>query len=109
MASPDAATTLRKVSALRALCLQLPHLPTEAEQTLLLRFQALVGAPHTASEDDTEALAAGWRQWWREGRSDALRAMADGLPAGLVERDRRLASYLAAARDTAGGPAGRPR
>lgn len=97
MTPHDAATVLRKVSALRALCLRLPHLPTPKEQTLLRRFEILVGAPQTASADDTEALTVGWRQWWREGRHAALRGMAQGLPAGLVERDCRLASYLDAA------------
>jgi hypothetical protein len=94
----DVSATLRKVSALRALCLRLPHLPTPKERTLLRRFEILVAAPQTASADDTEALAVGWRQWWREERRAALLGMAQGLPAGLVERDRRLASYADAAR-----------
>lgn len=98
MTARDVSATLRKVSALRALCLRLPHLPTPKEQTLLRRFEILVAAPQTASADDTEALAVGWRRWWREGRRAALRGMAQGLPAGLVERDRRLASYADASR-----------
>ncbi|MBI2015069.1 MAG: hypothetical protein HYS77_05975, partial [Candidatus Rokubacteria bacterium] len=65
MAPPDVSTTLRKVSALRALCLRLPHLPTPGEQALLRRFEALVAAPETAIDADIEALAAGWRRWWR--------------------------------------------
>jgi hypothetical protein len=97
MTARDVSATLRKVAALRALCLRLPHLPTPKERTLLRRFEILVAAPQTASADDTEALAVGWRRWWREGRSDALCAMAERMPAGLAERDRRLASYLAAA------------
>ncbi len=97
MAPRDISSTLQKVSALRALCLRLPHLPTPTEQKLLRRFEILVASPSTASETDTEALAVGWRQWWRDARSEALCAMAERLPAGLVERDRRLASYLSAA------------
>ena len=97
MTPRDAATVLRKVSALRMLCLRLPHLPTPAEQERLRRFEGLVATPGAATDADIEALAAGWRQWWRDGRGDALRVMAERLPAGLVERDRRLASYLDAA------------
>ena len=100
----DVAAVLRKVSALRALCLRLPHLTTPAERKLLRRFDALVVSPSAATDADTEALVAGWRQWWREGRTDALCAMADRLPAGTTERDRDLAAYLGAARSRVSAP-----
>ena len=98
MTARDVSFALRKVAALRALCLQLPHLPTPAEQERLRRFETLVASPGKATDDDVDALVAGWRRWWRSGRSDFLLAMANGLPAALVERDLRLAGYLQAAR-----------
>jgi hypothetical protein len=94
----DVASTLRAVSALRALCLRLPHLPTPAETARLRRFQELVVSPHSATDDDIEAIAAGWRGWWRSGQADRVRAMAEALPAGLMDRDRRLAAYARATR-----------
>ena len=98
MTGRDVSATLRKVSALRALCLQLPHLPTPAEQERLRRFDALVTTPQAATHADIEALGAGWRRWWRGGRSDLVVVMASKLPAALVERDLRLAGYLQASR-----------
>lgn len=94
----DVTAILRKVSALRTLCLRLPHLTTPAERKLLRHFDALVVSPGAATDADIEALVAGWRQWWREGRTGALCAMADTLPAGITERDRDLAAFLSAAR-----------
>jgi len=97
----DAATAIRKVSALRALCLRLPHVPTPAELARLQRFGELVSAPESASTDDIELLAAGWRRWWCQGETSRLRAMAAYVPASLVQSDRRLALYacVAAARE----------
>ncbi len=97
----DAATAIRKVSALRALCLRLPHVPTPAEIALLQRFSELVAAPESASTEDIEPLAAGWRRWWYQGETSRLRAMAARMPAALVDADRRLAlyAYAAAARE----------
>ena len=93
----DAATAIRKVSALRALCLRLPHVPTPAELALLQRFCELVAAPESASTEDIEPLAVGWRRWWSEGETSRLRAMAACVPASLVQSDRRLALYACAA------------
>jgi hypothetical protein len=73
-------------------------LPTPTERERLRRFEALAASPHITTDADVEALVAGWRRWWREGRTDALCAMADRLPAGIIERDRDLAAYLSAAR-----------
>ena len=98
MTPRDAAAVLRKVSALRALCLRLPHAATPAEQERLRRFEALVAAAQAATDADIEALAAGWRRWWLSGQSRLLLAMARKIPAALVERDLRLAGYLQASR-----------
>ncbi len=97
MTARDVAATLRTVSALRALCLALPHLPTPAEAERLRRFDALVVSPQSVSPADTEALAAGWKRWWRTGEIGRLRRMAASVPPELVEGDRRLASYHRAA------------
>ncbi len=94
MTGADVATTLRTVAALRALCLRLPHLPTPTEAERLRRFEALAESPQSATDEDIEALVAGWRRWWRAGDNDRLLAMAAQLPAGLVDGDRRLSSYV---------------
>jgi len=93
----DATTAIRKVSALRALCLRLPHLPTPAEATRLRRCEALEVSPESATTADLEALATGWRRWWHLGETERLRAMAARVPAGLINSDRRLALYACAA------------
>jgi len=93
----DAPEALRKVSALRALCLSLPHVPTPAAISRLRRFDDLVARAESATEADVEALVAGWRRWWREGDTERLHAMATRVPAALVESDRRLATYACAA------------
>jgi hypothetical protein len=99
MSVRDAAATLRVVSALRALCLALPHVPTPAELDRLRRFEQLVMSPESAGHDDIEAMVAGWREWWRRDRTDDLLAMANRLPPSLVQQDRRLASYLLGAQE----------
>jgi hypothetical protein len=94
----DVAATLRRVAALRALCLGLPHVPTPAELALLQRFEMLARTPQAAVDADVEAIAAGWRAWWRGGEHRRIAEMAAGLPVGLVDGDRRLATYGDAAR-----------
>jgi hypothetical protein len=93
----DATTAIRKVSALRALCLRLPHVPTPAELARLQRCRELAAAPESATIGDVEALVAGWRSWWYQGETERLRAMAARVPAALVHGDRRLALYACAA------------
>ena len=92
----DATAAIRKASALRALCLRLPHLPTPAEVVLLRRCEALAASAESASTADVEALAAGWRNWWLLGETERLRAMATRVPATLINSDRRLAQYACA-------------
>jgi hypothetical protein len=87
---------LAVVSALRALCLSLPHIPTPTELKQLKRFETLVDRPETATERDVDALAAGWACWWRDGRTAELSAMAAQLGPALIDSDRRLASFVVA-------------
>ena len=95
--SREVASTLRKVSQLRALCLRLPHLPASEERDHLRRFAELVPHPESATARDVDAIAAGWRQWWREERLEALRQMVRATPVALIESDRRLATFAYAA------------
>src|SRR5881628_442165 len=85
MTPPDIATTLRKVSALRSLCLRLPHVPTPAEKRLLERFEALTAAPTRATAADMEAIAVGWSGWWRGGNTGEVLDMAARIPVDLIE------------------------
>ncbi len=96
----DAEGTLRAVSGLRDLFGALPHLPTEVETQRLRRFESLTESPGSADRNDMEALVAGWRRWWRNGMTKDLVAMASQLPPEVIEHDRRLQSYLEAARLT---------
>jgi hypothetical protein len=93
----DATAAIRKASALRTLCLRLPHLPTPAEIERLWRCDALAASPDSATSADIEALAAGWRNWWRRGETERLRAMAARVPPSVINADRRLAMYACAA------------
>lgn len=98
MSAPrDVAARLRAVSELRRLCLSLPHVATPAETRLLARFDELAAFPEQAAGADVEALAIGWRAWWRAGRVAELAAMADRVAPRLIETDRRLATYATAA------------
>jgi hypothetical protein len=94
----DVAATLRRVAALRTLCLGLPHVPTPAESELLRRFAVLTRNPPEAIAADVEVIAAGWRAWWRRGEYRRILEMARGLPGSLVDGDRRLAAYADASR-----------
>jgi hypothetical protein len=94
----DADATLRAVSGLRELFGALPHLPTDAEMQHLRRFECLAESPASADRNDVEVLVAGWRRWWRNGMIKDLVAMASRLPVNVIESDRRLQSYLEAAR-----------
>ena len=96
MTSDELTTRLATVSALRTLCLRLPHLATPTELERLKRFDALVDAPERATEADVEPLAAGWSCWWREGRTVELAEMTRRLPPALVDSDRRLATLATA-------------
>ena len=103
MTPRDVGATFRKVAALRALCLRLPHLPTPREEAWMRRFDIIAAAPSSATPGDVDALAAGWRCWWRQGRREAIAVMARGLPAGIVDADRRLASFACAAQPRSAG------
>ena len=96
MTGEEVTARLKMVSALRALALRLPHVPTPTELEQLKRFDVLVEIPERATELDLEALAAGWARWWREGRKAELAEMARRVDAALVNSDRRLASFAVA-------------
>jgi hypothetical protein len=99
----DAEPALCALSGLRELFGALPHLPTEVETQRLRRFDALADAPGDADHHDVEAVLAGWRRWWRNGMTTDVVKMAHRLPLGLVGGDRRLSTYLEAARLTLAG------
>jgi hypothetical protein len=94
----NAAAALRKASALRELCLRLPHVPTTAARGRLRRFEALIVSPESANEADLEALAEGWKRWWYEGEAAKLAAMASLVPCDLTAKNRLLATFITAAR-----------
>ena len=96
MTGEEVTACLATVSALRSLCLRLPHIPTPTEMARLTRFDALVETPERATERDLEALVAGWSRWWREGRTTELSQMARRVDAELIDSDRRLASFAVA-------------
>jgi hypothetical protein len=96
MTGEEVASRLATVSALRALCLRLPHVPTPTEVARLKRFDALVEMPERATERDLEALVAGWSRWWREGRTAELFDMSRRVDGALIDSDRRLASFAVA-------------
>lgn len=103
MTRDDIDWRIGKVAALRALCLSLPHLGTPAESARLARFEQLVRVPATATIADVDALVAGWRQWWRDGRPADIAAMARAVPVDLFDHDRWLATYATAAGVDLGG------
>ena len=94
----DIDRSLRKVSELRRLCLSLPHLSTPAERQRLERFEELVRAPGSATSEDADALATGWRTWWRAQRFDEIASMAERLPSVIVDGDRDVAMFAVAVR-----------
>jgi hypothetical protein len=93
----DFAARLRAVSELYDLCARLPHLPTPRERALLARFDVLTAFPASVTPADADALAAGWRSWWRAGRVRDIAAMATAIPRGVIDGDHRVATYVVAA------------
>lgn len=93
----DVAATLRMVSELHRLGARLPHIPTPSETARLSRFAELAASPAAATDADADTLATGWRSWWRAGRAHEIVAMATQIAPGVVEGDRRLATYAVAA------------
>jgi uracil-DNA glycosylase len=92
------ADVLREVSALRALCLRLPHLETPSERRRLARFERIVTRPAEATHADAEAIAAGWARWWRRGDRARLLDMSRWIAPAIVDGHRTLATLSVAAR-----------
>ncbi|PYN98203.1 MAG: hypothetical protein DMD91_15685 [Candidatus Rokuibacteriota bacterium] len=93
----DAERILRKVGALRSMCVRLPHLETPAETLLLDRFDALASVPDHLTASDRDAVAVGWRRSWRAGEVDTVHRMAPRLDGNMVANDRTLATLWVAA------------
>ena len=93
----DAERILRKVEALRSLCVRLPHLETPAETLLLDRFDALTATSDRLTANDRDAVAVGWRRSWRVGVMDTVHRMAARMDGNMVARDRTLATLWVAA------------
>ena len=93
----DAERILRKVEALRSLCVRLPHLETPAETLLLDRFDSLTSVPDRLTANDRDAVAAGWRRSLRAGETDTVHRMAPRMDGNTVARDRTLATLWVAA------------
>ena len=93
----DAERVVRKVGALRSLCVRLPHLETPAETLLLDRFDVLTSVPDRLTANDRDAVAVGWRRSWRAGETDTVRRMAQRLDGNMVASDRTLATLWVAA------------
>lgn len=91
--------TLMTVSALRRLCLTLPHAPTPREVRRLERFERLRRGAASLSGDDVETLRTGLRDCWRSQETGTLLEMAARIPPELLERDRWLQSFVVAARE----------
>lgn len=89
---------LTTISALRRLCLGLPHAPTPAEMRQLERFERLRQAEASPGDEDIGALRAGLRHCWRSRDVGTLQQMTARLPSALLERDRWLQSFAVAAR-----------
>src|SRR2546425_336260 len=93
----DAETILKKVGALRSLCVRLPHLETPAETLLLNRFDALAPGTDRLTENDRDAVVVGWRRSWRTAETETVRRMAPRIDGNMIARDRSLATLWVAA------------
>src|SRR6266566_1967274 len=93
----DAERILKKVGALRSLCVRLPHLETPAETLLLNRFDALASGPDRLTENDRDAVVVGWRRSWRAAETETVRQMVPRMDGNMVARDRSLAMLWVAA------------
>ena len=95
---------LTAISALRRLCLALPHAPTPDERRRLERFERLRGGAAPLRDEDIEALRTGLRHCWLSGNAGTILEMAPRIPSELLERDRWLQSFMVAAQALAAAP-----
>ena len=96
--------TLTTISALRRLCLTLPHAATPEEVRRLERFERLRKSAATLSDGDIDALRIGLRHCWRSRDTETLLDMAARIPGWLLDRDRWLQSFVVAAHTLAPAP-----
>lgn len=89
--------TLTTISALRRLCLTLPHAPTPDEARRIERFERLHQAAAPLGQEDIDALRTGLRRCWRSRDAGTLLDMAARIPAEFLDRDRWLQSFMVAA------------
>src|SRR5438552_16391240 len=83
----DAERILKKVGALRSLCVRLPHLETPAETLLINSFDALASGPDRLTENDRDAVVVGWRRSWRTAETENVRRMAQRMDGHIVVRE----------------------
>ena len=102
----SAEETLTTISALRRLCLVLPHAPTPEAVRRLERFERLRRGGAPLSDDDIETLRTGFRHCWRRRDAGTLREMAARIPVELLARDRWLQSFVVATQALAAGRGG---
>ena len=96
--------TLTTISALRRLCLALPHAPTPDEARRIERFERLRQAAAPLGQEDIDDLRTGLRHCWRSRDAGTLRDMAARIPAEFLDRDRWLQSFVVAAHTLAPAP-----
>ena len=89
---------LSAISALRRLCLTLPHAATPEEVRRLERFERLRTGGAPLSDGDIDAVRTGLRHCWRSRDTETLLDMAARIPGGLLDRDRWLQTFVLAAR-----------
>jgi len=98
--------TIQRVSQMRRLGLSL-HEAYEKQYKLpywLARFEVLRSLPSKQfpaqlSREDLEALRAGVRKNWADGSYHVIVALAEKLPANILQQDHVLAAFIGAARE----------
>src|SRR5437879_13438967 len=80
----DAERILKKVGALRSLCVRVPHLETTADTLLLKRFDALASGPDRLTQIERAAVVGGWRRSCRAAATEIVRTMVPCVDAQKI-------------------------